>query len=64
MLPNIPFGVQTGQMDIPFCVNMNPSTQTLLINDVIASLAGVGVPKLVVFNGHGGNDFKQILQMG
>jgi creatinine amidohydrolase len=62
MLPNIPFGVQTGQLDIPFCINMNPGTQTLLINDVIASLAGVGVPKLVVFNGHGGNDFKQILR--
>jgi len=62
VLPNIPFGVQTGQLDIPFCINMNPSTQALLINDVIASLAGVGVPKLVVFNGHGGNDFKQILR--
>ena len=62
VLPNIPFGVQTGQLDIPFCINVNPSTQTLLLNDVIASLAGVGVPKLVVLNGHGGNDFKQILR--
>src|SRR5438552_2297024 len=25
ILPNIPFGVQTGQLDIPFCINMNPS---------------------------------------
>ncbi len=62
VLPNIPFGVQTGQLDIPFCLNMNPSTQMLVLNDVIASLAGVGVPKLVVFNGHGGNDFKQMLR--
>lgn len=61
-LPNIPFGVQTGQRDIPFCINMNPSTQLLLVNDVIGSLAGVGIPKLVVFNGHGGNDFKQMLR--
>ncbi len=62
ILPNIPFGVQTGQLDIPFCINMNPSTQFMVLNDVIASLAGVGIPKLVVFNGHGGNDFKQMLR--
>ena len=24
VLPTIPFGVNTGQMDIPFCINMNP----------------------------------------
>ncbi len=62
ILPNVPFGVQTGQADIPFCINMNPSTQMALLEDVIVSLEGVGVPKLVVFNGHGGNDFRQILR--
>lgn len=62
ILPNIPFGVQTGQLDIPFCININPSTQLMMLNDIIASLAGVGIPKLVVFNGHGGNDFKQMLR--
>ncbi|MDB6140400.1 MAG: Amidase [Verrucomicrobiaceae bacterium] len=62
VLPNIPFGVQTGQLDIPFCINMNPSTQMAVLNDVIASLAGVGVPKFVLLNGHGGNDFRQMLR--
>lgn len=62
VLPNIPFGVQTGQLDIPFCINMNPSTQMAVLEDVISSLKGVGVPKLVIFNGHGGNDFRQILR--
>jgi creatinine amidohydrolase len=62
ILPNLPFGVQTGQLDIPFCINMNPSTQTAVLEDIIASLEGVGVPKLVVLNGHGGNDFRQILR--
>ena len=62
ILPNIPFGVQTGQLDIPFCINMNPSTQLALLNDVCQSLASEGIPKLVVFNGHGGNDFKQMLR--
>jgi len=62
VLPTIPFGVQTGQLDIPFCINMNPSTQMAVLEDVIESLAGVGIPNLVVLNGHGGNDFKQMLR--
>ena len=62
VLPNVPSGVQTGQLDIPFCINMNPSTQMMVLRDVIESLIGVGVPKLVVFNGHGGNCFKQMLR--
>lgn len=62
VLPNIPFGVQTGQLDIPFCINLNPSTQQLILNDVIASLSGAGVTKFVLLNGHGGNDFRQMLR--
>jgi creatinine amidohydrolase len=27
VLPAIPFGVNTGQLDIRLCINMNPSTQ-------------------------------------
>lgn len=62
ILPNMPFGVQTGQLEIPFCINMNPSTQLAVLEDVIDSLEGVGVPKFVVLNGHGGNDFRQMLR--
>ena len=62
VLPNVPFGVNTGQLDIPLCVNMNPSTQALVLRDVATALAGQGVPKLVVLNGHGGNDFRQMIR--
>jgi len=62
ILPNMPFGVQTGQLNIPFCINMNPSTQFAVLNDIIGCLAGVGVPKFVILNGHGGNDFRQMLR--
>jgi creatinine amidohydrolase len=62
ILPNMPFGVQTGQLDIPFCINMNPSTQMAVANDIIGCLAGVGIPKFVILNGHGGNDFRQMLR--
>jgi creatinine amidohydrolase len=62
ILPNIPFGVQTGQLDIPFCINMNPSTQLAVLRDIIRCLEDVGVPKFVILNGHGGNDFRQMLR--
>ena len=62
VLPVVPFGVNTGQLDIPLCINMNPSTQALVLRDVAASLAGQGIPKLVVLNGHGGNDFRQMIR--
>jgi len=34
VLPGVPFGVNTGQLDIPLCINMNPTTQALLLRDV------------------------------
>ena len=62
VLPCVPFGVNTGQLDIPLCINMNPSTQALVLRDVALSLAGQGIGKLVIFNGHGANDFRQMIR--
>ena len=62
VLPTIPFGVNTGQLDIPLTINMNPSTQLQLLHDIADSLAGHGVQKLVVINGHGGNDFRPLIR--
>jgi creatinine amidohydrolase len=62
VLPAIPFGVQTGQLDIPLCINVNPSTQGALLADIASSLAEQGVHKLVILNGHGGNDFKPMIR--
>ena len=62
VLPTVPFGVQTGQLDVPFALNVNPSTQLALLRDLAHTLDRHGVPKLVVLNGHGGNDFRQMLR--
>lgn len=62
VLPTVPFGVQTTQLDIPLCLNMNPSTQLRVLEDIAESLAAQGVPKLVILNGHGGNDFRQMIR--
>jgi creatinine amidohydrolase len=61
-LPAVPFGVNTGQLDIPLTINMNPSTQLAVLRDVVESLELQGIYKLVVLNGHGGNDFKHVLR--
>lgn len=62
VLPTIPFGVNTGQLDITLDMNLNPSTQLAVLRDVVRVLARQGIPKLLVLNGHGGNDFRQILR--
>jgi creatinine amidohydrolase len=62
VLPPMPFGVNTGQLDIPLCLNMNPSTQAAVLGDLAASLDAQGIRKLVIVNGHGGNDFKQMIR--
>lgn len=62
VLPAIPYGVNTGQIDIPLCINMNPSTQAAVLYDIGYSLKYQGINKLVILNSHGGNDFKQIIR--
>jgi len=62
VMPCIPFGVQTTQLEIKGCVNVNPSTQALLLADVVGSLERQGINKLCILNGHGANDFRQIIR--
>lgn len=62
VLPAIAYGVQSGQLDVPFCMHVAPSTQLALLADIVDSLERHGVRKLVIVNGHGGNDFKAIIR--
>jgi creatinine amidohydrolase len=62
VLPTVPFGVNTGQLDLKLALNMNPSTQLALLTDIASAIAGQGVKKLLILNGHGGNDFKQMIR--
>lgn len=61
-LPAVPYGVNTGQLEIAGTINMNPSTQMALLTDIAESLDVQGIAKLVILNGHGGNDFKQMIR--
>jgi creatinine amidohydrolase len=62
VLPCIPFGVNTGQRDIKLDINLYPSTQAAILNDVIEVLDRQHIHKLLILNSHGGNNFKPILR--
>ncbi len=63
VLPTIPFGVQNpGQIELPFCLHTRPSTQKMILEDILTSLSVQGINKLLIVNGHGGNDFKSMIR--
>ena len=62
VLPGIPYGVNTGQLDIRVNINMNPSTQFAILKDITDVLNRHEICKLLIVNGHGGNDFRQMIR--
>jgi creatinine amidohydrolase len=62
VLPTIPFGVNTGQKDITLTINLNPSTQAIILKDIVESLIHQKIYKFLIMNGHGGNDFRQMIR--
>lgn len=62
VLPTIPYGINTGQLDIKLCMNFNPSTQYAILKDIADVLVRHGIHKLVIQNSHGGNNFKTMIR--
>jgi len=62
VLPCIPFGINSGQMDVKLCMNINPSTQLAILKDTVDVLRRHDIHKLVILNGHGGNSFKSMIR--
>ncbi|MEM9328692.1 MAG: creatininase family protein, partial [Bacteroidota bacterium] len=62
VLPSIPFGVNTGQSDIYLDINLNPTTQLAILDDIATVLSRQGLRKLMILNSHGGNNFKPLVR--
>ncbi|MFW5830721.1 MAG: creatininase family protein [Prolixibacteraceae bacterium] len=63
VLPTIPLGVQNpGQIELPFCLHTRPSTQKIILEDILSALYSQGIRKFILMNGHGGNDFKPLIR--
>ena len=61
-LPTIPFGVDCNLLDFPLTIHVSQPTLDALIREIIASLHHHGIKKIVLINGHGGNDFKPLIR--
>lgn len=63
ILPTIPLGSQNpGQTDQPLCIHARYETQKAILTDIVASLHRQHFHKLILINGHGGNNFKNMVR--
>jgi creatinine amidohydrolase len=64
LLPTIPFGVNTNHLKVPgaVAISLTPTTLLAILRDVAESLERQGVRKLVLLNGHGGNELKPLVR--
>ena len=62
LLPAMPFGVNTNHLQIPgaLACSVTPTTLLHFLSDLTDSLERQGVRKLVLLNGHGGNELKPL----
>ena len=62
LLPTIPYGTETNMRQLPLAINVNPSTLNRMVTDIVESLVGSGIRKIVLLNSHGGNEMKPLLR--
>ncbi|HOL31335.1 MAG TPA: creatininase family protein [Anaerohalosphaeraceae bacterium] len=59
-LPAVPFGVDCNLMAFPLTVHVSQKVLDAYITEILLSLRKHGIRKVVIINGHGGNDFKPL----
>lgn len=63
VMPPVTAGAQNpGQRELHFCVHYSYDTQRSLLRDIVASLYRQGQRRLLIVNGHGGNNFKNMIR--
>lgn len=62
LLPALPYGVDANLLDFPLVMHVKQSTLNTLLTDLVSSLVHHNIKKVVLFNGHGGNDFKPLIR--
>jgi creatinine amidohydrolase len=62
LLPVIPYGVNTNHLRVPgaLACSVTPTTLLHVLTDLVDSLERQGIRKLVLLNGHGGNELKPL----
>jgi creatinine amidohydrolase len=62
VLPAIPFGNDEQQLDQACTISFRTSTALAILDDVARSLVRQGIDRLVIVNGHGGNQFQPLVR--
>src|SRR5205823_4067968 len=64
LLPTVPYGVNTNHLQVPgaLACSVTPTTLLHFITDLADSLQRQGVRKLLLLNGHGGNELKPLMR--
>ena len=62
LLPTVPFGVDSNLLKFPLTIHVSLRALEAVLRDVIRSLECHGIHKLVLLNGHGGNELKPLLR--
>ena len=61
-LPPIPYGVDCNLLDYPLAIHVSQATLDAMVKDIVLSLRHHGIRKIVILNGHGGNDFTPLVR--
>lgn len=61
-LPTIPYGVDCNLMDFPLAIHVSQASLDAMVRDIIFSLEKHSIRKIVIVNGHGGNDFTPLVR--
>ena len=62
LLPTIPYGINENTLAVPMTMSVRPNVLFAFIGELVRSLEAHGVRKMVLLNGHGGNEFKPLLR--
>lgn len=63
VMPPVFLGSQNpGQWNLPLCIHTSSETQKAILSDIVESLYRQNFKKLVIVNGHGGNNFKMYIR--
>jgi creatinine amidohydrolase len=64
LLPTIPYGVNTNYLQVPgaLACSLTPTTLLRILSDLVESLERQGLRKMLLLNGHGGNELKPLVR--
>ena len=61
-LPTLPYGVDCNLLAFPLTIHVSQATLDAMVREIITSVRLHGIRKVVIVNGHGGNEFMPLIR--